>query len=904
MLSVHKIRGGDGYLAYLTAEYYLGEEQFGEWYGQGAKALGLRGRVQAEQLRMVVEGYRPDGRKLVASAGQKPHPKTGKGGHQAGWDLTFSPPKPFGVLWSGADAETRAKLEAAHGDSVKEVLSYLEQVAGFVRVRTKKGGVVLAPAKLVVALFNHATSRAGDPMPHTHCFVANAGVDAGGGTRGLDSTGFYILKMTAGALYRAGLANRLRNEHGLEVTPDEQKAWTIRGVPEVLVKLYSKRREQVLAALGEFTAKGQRRASARAAEVATKATRRKKQDRPIEESRREWHETNHKHGFTEEKARSLFGRVQPNLTADLTALIGQAAEDITKRECYFTKAQLIRATAELCMDGKATIAAIIKAVTKEVEETDRFFDLGIERKRRWYTTREVMKRERELLADIDKLHADKSHRVKPDRAIGKLLNKQFPTEGRGLSPDELTRNKEQRAAVEYLTMTGGGISSLAGMAGTGKTTVLETCRKIWERAGYTVIGTSLGGVAADGLQEKAGIPSETLAKRLMQLGEAVDLPGVKPGKVKVPKLKLTPKTIVVLDEAGMVGTEQLHKLIRHITAAGAKYVPTGDGLQLQPIEAGGPFASVVNRVGGAVLKHITRQKRQENDPSPTWARDAVRHLAAGEAKQGLGLFDQRGLVIRTDSRSDAIKRMVQDWAKGGGADKPADWVLLAATRAEVAAINAECQRVRDARGLKGKLVTSLPGRILKSVTIENDGNKERIHLGDRVLFTKNSSTIGVRNGNFGTVKGVTVTSTGKVLKVRLGGNEGEWGKSVYVPVRYYKHLQLGYAASTHKLQGVTCERASVLLGGSMQDLHLSYVQGSRAKHETRFYVDRFEAGGKELEELCVQMSRNRQKELAHDLMERARKPMPLRTDSESHSTSQSQSRSQGIHHSHKVGQSP
>jgi ATP-dependent exoDNAse (exonuclease V) alpha subunit len=370
------------------------------------------------------------------------------------------------------------------------------------------------------------------------------------------------------------------------------------------------------------------------------------------------------------------------------------------------------------------------------------------------------------------------------------------------------------------------------MAGTGKTTVLRTCKDIWEKAGYSVTGMALAGVAAENLREKAGIASDTLAMRLKQLEEsqrgltdAVQHAGQQMLRAAVglptrpfAPFRLDSKTVIVLDEAGMVGTRQLERLVQHVTKAGAKLVLAGDRKQLQPIEAGGPFASIARRVGTAVLAHITRQKLQKNDRAPTWARDAVQHFAAGNAEKGFALFAERGLVHVAAGRHGAMKRLVRDWEKGGGLKRPKDSAILAGTNYEVAALNTLCQRRRLKASVLGGVVGSRLGRLLKGTVVEHDGIRERVLLGDRVLFTEKSRTLGVENGHFGTVRGVQITTGGKVLSVKL-----DTGKKVFVPVRHYQGLRLGYAATTHKLQGATCKQAFVLAGGAMQDLHLSYV---------------------------------------------------------------------------------
>ncbi|MBX9622584.1 MAG: relaxase domain-containing protein [Gemmataceae bacterium] len=852
MLSVHKIRSGGAYHAYLRSEYYLGQDATAEWFGRGAETLRLSGPVDDRDLVALMGGLTRDGRRLVESAGARPDPETGKGGHQVGWDLTFSAPKPFGVLWSAADPETRGRLEGCHVAAVKAALGYIEQTGAHVRVK-EAGKTRLEPCGLVAALIHHDRSRANDPQPHTHAYVANVGVTSGGKTRTVESGGFYALKMAAGALYRASLAHGLRTSLGLELDP-HGVAFSVRGVPEPLVEAHSRRRADVLQKLDELRdTRRIRRASARAAELAALETRRAKEVVPVEESRRAWRAINDQHGLTEAAARSLLSRSRAVKPPDFGRLVRDAARDLTQKQSYFSEPDLLRRAAERCQDGRADAESLRAAVRRAIGGPG-FVRLGTHKRWEQFTTKEMLGVERRLFGTVERLAGDGSHRVRRG-VVERLAAERFPNTGK-LTADERARNNEQRAAVERLTAEGGGIALLAGMAGTGKTTVLRTCKDIWEKAGFRVTGIALAGVAAENLREKAGIESDTLAMRLTQLERA------SAGKDAKRPFNMDAKTVVVLDEAGMVGTRQLERLARNVADAGAKLVLVGDSKQLQPIDAGGPFASLARRIGAATLDHITRQKQQADDPAPTWAREAVRAFAAGRAEDGLRLFADRGLVHVAPTRGAAMKRLVREWEKAGGLERPGDHVILAGTNREVDSLNALCQR----RRLRAGRVAvpdggRTPKRERQGVTVERDGHSERILRGDRVLFTEKDRSIGVENGHFGTVAGIRRTTGGPVVKVRLDG-----GAVVRVATTHYHGLRLGYAATTHKLQGATCERAYVLVGGTMQDRHLSYVQSSRAVEQTRFYVDRYEAG-EGLADVTRQMGQDREKRLAVDLLD-------------------------------------
>jgi ATP-dependent exoDNAse (exonuclease V) alpha subunit len=291
----------------------------------------------------------------------------------------------------------------------------------------------------------------------------------------------------------------------------------------------------------------------------------------------------------------------------------------------------------------------------------------------------------------------------------------------------------------------------------------------------------------------------------------------------------------VIDEAGMVGTRQLARLVDHTLRSDALLVCCGDHRQLQSVSAGGSFKSLGERLGKAELTHITRQKEE-------WARQAVRRVVEGDAASALKEFADRGLLTVADDRTAAMRELVAAWRTCGAAD-PERHLIFAGTNEEAARLNRLCQAERRAAGH-----VAGPG-----VLVGHDA----FQPGDRVLFTRNDRSVGVKNGSLGTVTAADPAL--QALRVRLDG-----GPDVLVPLETYDHVRLGYAVTTHKGQGVTVDHAYVLAGGPMTDRELAYVQLSRARESTRVFVDRAEAGER-LGDLARAMERSRPQELAHDV---------------------------------------
>jgi ATP-dependent exoDNAse (exonuclease V) alpha subunit len=202
------------------------------------------------------------------------------------------------------------------------------------------------------------------------------------------------------------------------------------------------------------------------------------------------------------------------------------------------------------------------------------------------------------------------------------------------------------------------------------------------------------------------------------------------------------------------------------------------------------------------------------------------------------------LVSVAEDRNEAIRNVIASW-KRQGVNNPRDNLILASTNHDATTLNRMAQTQRMLSGSLGNQALSVAG--------------SDFHRGDRVLFTRNSKRYGVQNGSLGTV--IELDTTNQILTVKL-----DQGRLVLVPVNDYVHVKLGYSLTTHKAQGANTENAYVLLGGPSQDRELSYVQASRARGTTRFFLDKLEAG-EDLRDLCKQLERSRQKNLSYDLLE-------------------------------------
>ncbi len=843
MLSIAAISGGQGnyYTRLARDDYYLkGGEPPGAWLGRGAQTLGLSGKVGEKEFKNLLAGLSPDGREgLVQNAGAK--------NRQAAWDLTFSAPKTVSVLWSQAPPEVRRQIEEAQAAAVKEALRYVEDAAAF--TRRGRAGHDRERAGLVVATFEHGCSRDKDPQLHTLCLVLNVAARDDGTTGAITSKELYKAKMAAGALYRAELSYQLERRLGViqkrPVHNDQERSWfEVSGVPQSLAREFSKRRQTIEEALQSYESP-----SAHAAAKVTLGTRGAKENVSRADLFSQWLERGRALGFTEEHVRALLGREPPRHDAAgrVNTAVQGAIQKLTEHQSHFSERELLRRAAEESQTKGLWAAVVRTTVSQTLQNSPEIVWLGRRDGEARYTTREMVALEEKLLAQADALRKTPSHAVSGEtlEAAAAKVEKRL---GHALSD-------EQKEAVRQVAQAPGSIQLMSGLAGTGKTTVLAAGRLAWEREGLAVVGAALSGKAAQGLEEGAGIRSTTIARLLgmpekgyrgdLEKGPADDakhharmLARSALGKSTwkpAERVTLDEKTVLVIDEAGMVGTRRLQRLVEEAAKASARLVLVGDAKQLQPVEAGGPFASLARRHGAAELTEITRQREE-------WARDAVKKLARGEGGAALRAFAERGLLTVCDDRRQAMKALVSEWKKEG-LGNPKDHLILTGTNLEAALLNRMAQKERSQSG-------ELGGSALRVEGYE-------IRKNDRVLFTRNSQLLGVRNGHLGTVLGVDTKE--QTLTVRL-----DTGKRVVIPVTDYGHVKLGYAVTTHKAQGATAEHAYALVGGPMQDRELSYVQASRARERTRLFTDRLEAGD-DLKDLCRQVEKSRQKDLAHDI---------------------------------------
>ncbi|WP_043459676.1 Ti-type conjugative transfer relaxase TraA [Gluconacetobacter diazotrophicus] len=491
-----------------------------------------------------------------------------------------------------------------------------------------------------------------------------------------------------------------------------------------------------------------------------------------------------------------------------------ALEALTRQQSTFTRQDLARFVDRQTADAEQFAAAMAK-----VEASPELVALGKDgRGRARYSTRAMVAVERRLEEASLELGGRTSHGV-PLAVRRAAMTREGLGEEQALAVGEVTRSRD--------------LSVVIGYAGTGKSTMLGVAREAWEEAGYRVRGAALSGIAAEGLEAGSGIESRTLASLERGWEKGFDL--------------LECGDVLVVDEAGMVGSRQLERVLSAARDAGAKVVLVGDPEQLQAIEAGGAFRAVAERVGSVEITAVRRQRAG-------WQQEATKELATGRTEAALDRYEAAGMVHGHDTLEEARAGVVAEWDAARRAAPGERSIMLAHRRVDVQALN---EAARAIRLEVGELEAGV------EVTVATAQGDRQFAIEERVYFLRNDRGLGVKNGTLGTVRGLYGMDEEKVLlSVQLDGPAGPGtGQIVSVRTWEYDALDHGYAATIHKSQGVTVDRVHALGTGSM-DRHGAYVVLSRHRDRVDLHWARDDVGSRE--GLVAKLSRERLKDTTLD----------------------------------------
>jgi len=855
MLTLAKVTGSEAAANYYECvdDYYTEHMRAGTaWWGAGAEFLGLEGPVDGADFKRLLSGEIVEGVQMH---------RGGKESRRAATDLTFSAPKSVSLqAFIGGDK----RLLAAHDVAVARALAYVQNRLAAYRITDDGQTRVEHSSNLLVARFRHDLSRDLDPQLHTHAVTINATRRSDGEWRALDAESLYRCQKLVGVLYRTELAREIRQlGYDLRATHLDGR-FELAHITDEQVMAFSSRSKSIDAhlegqGLSRATANGYER------ELATLNTRRRKGNVCSFELGVDW------------KAKSELLGINYAPPLNLTRVVATEAErrSQAERAIAFAIAHLTERESVVRHDALLTIAlgqaqgiAGFTDIEAALHAAVGNGSLIAEGER--YTTADAQKREQAIL-DIEL------------NGRGKLEAIVRQTWLSGTEGDTL--NAGQREAVHLILTSPHRVVGVQGFAGTGKTHMLTQARDIAIAHAWHCVGMAPSAAAARELG-KAGIEAQTIAAFLAREGRG-----------------LNPRTLVVLDEAGMVSTVDMLSVLTHVKDSGARMVLVGDTKQLKAVQAGMPFMQL--QAAGMATAHLREIQRQTD----TTLKEAVSHAAEGRVAESVALL--KPSIIEVDYAAERYRRIARDYAMLPESDRQ-NSLIVAGNHSAREAINAQV------RGQLGLLGTGMEVAILQSKDLTQVQTKSSLSYkpGDRVQMQKQYKRIGMARGD---IAEVVSAGEGIVVLKREDGERVEWrpatmpnaaaygvvtreiavGDRVRVTANDYArklvngdfatvaaidqdraritlarsdstlvtldsrqplHIEHGYCTTVHSAQGKTCERVLVDadVSSAMANESLYYVAISRARSEVRIYTDDWEL-------LPAAMSRKAEKSLALEI---------------------------------------
>jgi len=762
----------------------------------------------------------------------------------AGFDLVFSPAKSVSTLWGLGDNETRKAIEAAHEAAIADTVKYLESEA--IATRAGRNGVAQIDVEggLTATRFRHYDSRNGDPQLHDHLVVANKVKGSDGKWRTIDSKLLHRQGVAASEFYNSRVMDRVTEALGVttelrEVTRGKRPVVEIAGVDERLTKGFSTRSAGIKDAMKKLE-QDYRRDHGRApdlkarialAQQATLDTRPQKETaRSLAALRAEWREraTNAVGRQTVDSVlRDAQARAEGRSTGGTVSIAEAAAqvvENVSEHHAVWGP-QMIEAETRRFVQAEKTrgniVEGTVEQITSHALSTDSITvtppsphgafqpltrrdgtSIYEHKGTQLLTSRAV------LTAEDTLLDAARDRTVRP--VSRETFDRIAAQEGQHLDAG-------QRALAGEFATSSSRLLVGTGPAGTGKTTALQVAARAIEAEGGKMIGLAPSAAAAEVMGDAIGIQANTIHSFTHGHGSLSELLA---GEGRIDGVEVNPGDVLVVDEAGMAGTTNLAKVTRIAERHGAHVRLIGDDRQLSAVEAGGALRLLDHEVGSVKLEELHRFSNREEAEATKLLRDPATtgdpfawYLDNGRVTGGS--VDQMTAAVFSAWQHDT--------------DAGLQSVMVAKTNATVTDLNSRAQALRMSQGtVHGS--TSAP---------LHDGLAA--YRGDTIVTRHNDSQLKV-NGGRDRVKNNDIWTVQRAHRDgSLSVQHVKSGAKVTLPSDYVqKHVELGYASTLHRTQGMTADTAHVLADASTSR-ELAYVGLTRGKHENHLYVETEEA---------------------------------------------------------------
>jgi conjugative relaxase-like TrwC/TraI family protein len=755
----------------------------GEYYSEGdtrAPTWLIAGDAARTCQLVGLDGRAAEGGAADADVAQRwlddgiaPNNVVGRGftkGSVHGFDLTFAAPKSVSLLRALTDDIAEKTMQAAHTRAISAAMTYLHQHAGYTRIHNPRTGakdLQHLPGLAAIA-YQHETSRCGDPHLHTHVIVPNRQTRADGTLVSIDSKSLFHEAKAAGIVYQATLRHELHAELGVEWSPVDPFTGMaeIAAVTKQSVKAWSQRSTRLRDWAHNNLVIVEGAPSAQQLAAAQKATRpAKPESKPWAELQDEWRADTRGLGY--DRAAHLEARdarrAAPRLLLD-RARLGRMVAQIDK--AAFTRADLVELVGALLpVDAPGDARALIEQIVDIV---------GV----RVSAPREAHHREGHEMFTVDAVIAEEQRIF--DMADGADSRARLDVRAADLA----CLSAGQARAIANIAASPYLVQPLQAPAGAGKTHSLQALRAAAHRAGKDVLVLAPTGKAVDeAMRGGAGDRGLTVVKALALLVDN--------------ELRVDRHTVIVVDEAAMVGTPELRRLLDASTPARAKMVLVGDAYQLSPVKArGGMFENLSEDLPWSQqLSEVWRMRdAEERDASL-----ALRSARGNRLRKAIGWYRNHDRLHTGDPIAMA-------------ADATTAY-LTARTEGKDVAILCDTWEMADT--INQRLHDHFTNPNTASAVVARD---QHVRAGDLIMSRRNDATVTVepgrpsrpdaridqvRNGNRWRVVSVD-TQRGRIAAQRLT----DQARVIFEGDYLREHLTLGYAGTLHSAQGMTVGSAT------------------------------------------------------------------------------------------------
>lgn len=827
--SLHTLGAGPSAGAYYTQdphretqnrdEYYA-KDGGGRWWTSAGSIVRDGAAIDLASFQDLCAGRDPrTGQPLVRGSGE---------GHRAGWDVCLTAPKTFSILWADGSANQRAQLEAIHAAAVTHALEFL-RVEGLVEVRLGAGGYLREqPTDLMAGRFDHYTTRDGDPNCHTHCVLINVAECTDRKYRTLEPTKLFDWQKVVGSAFRVALAEGLAREFGFALRSAGQGQFEIRGIPDAVIAAFSKRSAAIEAVIGgdRTSVSGSRK------EVAALSTRAAKADLPTgAELEKRWRLEFASFGFDPwaavreaswgpaaalERDREPKQDVArepdfdpPELAGDTP--VARAASALFRHRNVVDRKSLIEQALNEASQQGIGIAAVRAEIIAREQQGDLIRLSPFDGQACW-TTPGIAAAEAALLRAADR--PDAGSRFRQEALMAAIE-----------AAPELSA--EQREAVIHVAgPDASGVSVLEAGAGTGKTTTARVVVQAAQASSLTVIGLAPSWAAAKELAASTGIKTFAIAKWRHDL---------KHGRIP----PLDANTLVLCDEAGMVGTRDMAFVLDSVASApngGARAILLGDRRQLAAVPGGSALRAVVDVLGRhATLTEVRRQVVH-------WQRAASILMARGDVEAGLRAYAQHGRIEFLSGSSAAQEQVIALWTAARERYGNSEVLIVTRRNRDAAALNTAARAVLRAEGR----ITG-PDVEVRARDRENKPATLSLANGDKIRFGEGIRRHGLVNGTRGTIEALGTDEQGELqIAVRL--EDGRRIEDAYAALvrdstpgrdspTPLPRISLAIAGTAYSVQGRTAS-ACVYYGATSSDARELYVGLTRHRHDAWLVVER------------------------------------------------------------------